>query len=91
MTISQDAPDIRILWQKASRARKEYHCDRCGDALPVGELYESLGIIIDGEFRHERTHCGPMCPHERVKALAEDLAQYNADKVRYFPDVSAHK
>lgn len=86
-----DAPSIIVLWDRTQFARKEYRCDRCGNVLPTGERYASLGIVTDGEFRHERTHVGAHrypsgCPSIGLKDAADLAVQFACDKARYFPD-----
>jgi len=54
--LSDDAPDIRVLWDKRPQARKPYVCARCGDAIEVGQKYASTGIVLDGTFEARKTH-----------------------------------
>jgi hypothetical protein len=51
-----EAPDIRILWDKTPVARKQYRCDRCGEMIEPGTKYSTVGLREDGAFRHDRTH-----------------------------------
>ncbi|NLS27967.1 hypothetical protein S2M10_29690 [Sphingomonas sp. S2M10] len=85
-----DAPDIRVLWNRASTARKYYHCDLCGGEITPGERYSSTGLIEDGVFRHERMHDRAIgypsgCPSIGAKERAENDAQFEADRAQFFP------
>jgi hypothetical protein len=83
--LTQDAPEIVILWDRQPTARKEYRCDCCGDPLPAGERYSSVGLREDGEFRHKRTHLGSWrypsgCPRIGARDRADEQAQFERDQ-----------
>ncbi len=88
-----DAPDIRVLWDRKSHARKPYNCDCCGEGIAKGERYQSIGILEDDDFRHHRTHVDAYqalsgCPTIRAREKAEAEAQFEADR-QLFPEPPA--
>lgn len=79
------APDIRVLWDRTPHARKVYRCDRCGDEIAAGQVYDSLGIVEDGTFRHERKHhwadqYPSGCPAIGLRDKAELAKQFALDE-----------
>lgn len=85
-----EAPDIRVLWTRTSRARKPYVCDACGEVIAFGERYESTGLIEDGVFRHERRHFGAYqfpsgCPRIGQQDRAEAEEQFRRDEALFNP------
>jgi hypothetical protein len=71
----QGAPDIQVIWDKTPRARRAHLCDSCGEEIAVGEVYESRGLYMDGEFQTEKLHRYAYryprgCPRFRAQDIA---------------------
>lgn len=54
------APDVVVLSQKSVKARKEHTCDLCGQTIIVGDSYEAVAFLEDGEFQTHKMHL--VCP-----------------------------
>lgn len=70
------APDVRVLWNKTPKAKRPHLCDQCHEEIAPGEVYESQGYIIDGEFTAKKTHRWAYhypsgCPRFRHRDLTE--------------------
>lgn len=53
----QDYPEITILRQTKARARGVHKCSCCDELIMVGEVYLTVVITEDGEFKAEKV-CG---------------------------------
>ena len=51
-----EAPVVRILWNKTPRARRSHQCGRCNEEIVPGTVYESVGLVEEGSFLHEKRH-----------------------------------
>lgn len=55
--MQNDRPDIQILRQTKARARGVHKCSCCEELIMVGEVYVTVVLTEDGEFKTYKV-CG---------------------------------
>lgn len=86
-----EPPTVRVLWNKTPMARRPHLCCICGEEIAAGTRYESVGVLIDGDFEATKQHLRTTdhvsgCPRFAERDKAELAAQFAADKAAFFPE-----
>lgn len=86
----QEAPDVRVLWDKCHTARRPHLCDRCNEEISPGTTYRSIGHVIDGVFETMKMHGAvggypSSCPRFAERDRKDLADQFAADQALYFP------
>lgn len=60
-----DYVDVLVLKKRwVQKSRKDHICTRCSSLIPLGTEYNYTTVLIDGEFRVDKTHV--ICPDEEM-------------------------